>query len=115
MEANLTDDEMRGHFKISQSNQTKTIRWNTDEGCHSVYFHQQINHEDKTTPIRGRVHSGQCSQNFPGKIASGSASIRSPFACQKQSVVCNQWNIPGLKCGREWTPGHVSSFGVPRT
>ncbi len=23
--------------------------------------------------------------------------------------------LPGLKCGREWTPGHVSSDGVPKT
>lgn len=24
-------------------------------------------------------------------------------------------NLPGLKWGKEWTPGHVSSFGVPST
>lgn len=25
------------------------------------------------------------------------------------------FNLPGLKWGKEWTPGHVSSFGVPST
>ena len=83
MEASLTDGEMRGHFKISQSNQTKNIRWNTAEGCHSVYFYQQINCENETTPIRGRVHSGKGNQNFPGEtLAAGRVSIHSPFACQ---------------------------------
>lgn len=29
MDASLTDDEMKGYFKISQSNQTKNIGWKT--------------------------------------------------------------------------------------